>query len=99
MRAVWHVHANQPGRTGLASRPTPPFEASGQASRRRVGAVFAGLFERGAAQAADDRAVFDLLGRELDAAWLGQARALDRRPPPAPLGGSAAWNASWNGQR
>jgi hypothetical protein len=67
----------------------PPFEASGRAARRRVSAVFAGFFERGAAQAADDRAVFDLLGRELDAAWLGQARALHRRPPPAPLGGFA----------
>src|SRR5262249_2908785 len=54
-----------------------------------VGAVFAGLFERCAAQAADDRAVFDLRGRELDAAWLGQARVLDWRLPSVPLGGFA----------
>ena len=42
--------------------------------------------QRGAAQAADDRAVFDLLGRELEAAWLRVARTLDRRPSAAPLG-------------
>ena len=45
-----------------------------------------GQFERGAAQATHDRAVLDLLGRELDAPGLGQAGALGGYPPSAALG-------------
>lgn len=41
--------------------------------------------EWGAAQAAHDRAVFDLLGCELDAPGLGLAGTLGGRPPSAAL--------------
>src|SRR5947208_1792317 len=89
MRAVWHVHANQPGRdqAGLPAGPALRGVRPGRPASARCGLRRA--LGTGAAQAADDRAVLDLLGRELDAAWHGQARALDRRPPPAPLGGFA----------
>ena len=62
------------------------FLAPGSSSQ--VPAVL-GQLERGAAQAADDRAVLDLLGRELEAARLGLAGALGSDPPPAALGGFA----------
>jgi hypothetical protein len=68
----WHVHANRVCSAGAES------------SSRVLGVL--GPLERGEAQAAHDRAILDLLGRELEAAGLGLARARDSNPPPAPLG-------------
>ena len=82
--------ANQVERTVAGPRRRRPRRRpwrSGPASDPRIlprSAVF-GQLERGAAQAAHDRAVLDLLGRELDAPGLGLARALGGHPPPAAL--------------